>query len=175
MLLRTGGDPRAVAPALRQGMGALSPETVLDRVEPLQAQADRNLENQRLLGRLLGTFGLLAGLLAGLGIHGVASSLARQNRRDIALRVILGAAPRRVMAQVLLRSLRQAGLGMGIGMAVALLLGLALRAILLGLDPWDLPSLLGAALGISLLAVLASLLPALRVLRMDPSQALRTE
>lgn len=175
VLLRTDGDPMALAPALRQAMGALSPETVLNRVEPLQAQADRNLENQRLLGRLLGTFGLLAGLLAGLGIHGVASSLARQNRRDIALRVILGAAPRRVMAQVLLRSLRQAGLGMGIGMAVALLLGLALRAILLGLDPWDLPSLLGAALGISLLAVLASLLPALRVLRMDPSQALRTE
>lgn len=175
VLLRTRGNPSALAPLLRRAMAELSPETVLDRVEPLQAVANRNLEAQRLFGRILGAFGLLAGLLAALGIHGVAVSQVQQSRREYGLRMALGARPAQVLAHVFHQTLHQAGLGMGLGLLAALALSLTLRAALLGLDPWDLPSLLGAAILICLLALAASLVPALRALRVEPSQALRQE
>jgi predicted permease len=175
VLLRTGGDPSALAPSLRSAFQELDPGGALDRVEPLQAVADRNLSESRTMAMILGAFGLLAGLLAAIGIYGVMASLVKQQRREMGLRLALGALPRQVLAQVLLQGARHLALGLGIGCLATLFLGRALHGVLLGMSPLDLPSLLGAAAGVTLLALGASLVPALRVVRISPAVPLRYE
>jgi hypothetical protein len=175
VLLRTGSDPSALAPALRKAFQEAVPGGVLDRVEPLQAVADRNLSGTRTLGGILGVFGLLAGILAAIGIYGVIASQVKQQRRELGLRLALGALPREVLALVLLQGGRHLGLGLGLGCLATLFLGRALHGVLLGMSPLDLPSLLGASAVVALLALGASLVPALRVVRISPAVPLRDE
>lgn len=172
ILLRTSGNPAALALSVRSAMEGLA---VLDSVEPLQAVVERNLSSQKLLGWALSAFGLLAGLLAAIGIHGVASSHVQQRRREFGLRMALGAQRSQIMRHVIRQALQQVGIGIGFGWVASLALGRMLQSLLTGLNLWDLPSLFAASLTLCILALAASLEPAIKATLVDPSITLHAE
>jgi putative ABC transport system permease protein len=124
---------------------------------------------------LLSIFGSVAALLAAVGLYGVLAFIVSQRRREIGVRIALGATGRDVITDVLGHGLRLAGLGMAIGLALALAVTRLMSALLFGTSATDVATFAGAATLLSVIAVTASLIPALRASRVDPLVALREE
>jgi ABC-type antimicrobial peptide transport system permease subunit len=136
---------------------------------------DRSVSPRRLVTLLLAGFAAFALVIASLGIYAVVSYDVTQRRREIGIRLALGATPGRVRARVLARTLRLAGVGLSAGLVAAWGLARVLRGLLFGVTAAD-PAAFGAALGaLASVAVLAGYLPARRASRLDPSDALRAE
>jgi len=133
------------------------------------------LLRDRLMARLSGFFGLLAVLLAVIGLYGVISYMVARRRNEIAIRVALGAGRESIVKLVM----REAGallvVGLVIGTVLALAGGKAAASMLFGLKPWDVATFAMALVLLALVAVAASLLPAARAARSDPMEALRQE
>lgn len=141
----------------------------------LRATIEAGLLRDRLMARLSGFFAVLAVVLAVIGLYGVMSYMVAQRRNEIAIRMALGAAPSSIIKLVMRESGTLLVAGLVIGVALALGGGRAATAMLFGLKPGD-PLTLGTALlCLSLVAALASLLPARRASRNDPMTALRDE
>lgn len=171
--LRTSSDPLMLAGAVRDLVRRIDPSLTLSSVRTLAGHVSASTFQQRMAGSLLGTFGLLAIVLAAVGLYGVLAFTVGQRTREIGLRIALGAMPRQVFRMVVRHGLLLTGIGLGFGMAAAYALGLAMSSLLFGVspaDPWTMT--LGACV---LLATsgLASFLPALRATRVDPTVALR--
>jgi putative ABC transport system permease protein len=141
----------------------------------MTTQIKDSLTRDRLMATLSGAFGLLAGLLATLGLYGVISYMVARRRNEIGVRMALGADRRRVVRLVL----REAGLllvvGLIIGAGLALWAGKAASALLFGLKPDDPMTLGGAIALLAAVALLASYAPARRASRIEPMHALRDE
>nr|MBA4160081.1 ABC transporter permease [Gemmatimonadota bacterium] len=175
VLLRTDGDPRALAPALRVAVRELDPSLAVFGIEPLAETLSRSVSQRRFLLILLGSFAALALLLAVVGVYGVLTYSVAQRTREIGIRVALGASDRRVMAAVLGPEMLAALLGVGLGLLGALGLSRVLGSLLYGIsttDPWV---FLAVALLLGAVSLLASYLPARRATRVDPMIALRAE
>jgi len=136
---------------------------------------DDGLLRDRMMARLSGFFGVLATILALIGLYGVISYGVARRRREIGIRMALGATRREVLALVLRGAAPLISLGLAIGVALALALGRAAAFMLFDLEPYDFASLLLAVLSLSGGALLASYLPASRASRLDPMVALRHE
>jgi hypothetical protein len=133
------------------------------------------LAQRRFVTRLLGTFALLALLLATIGLYGVVSYMVAQRTREVGLRVALGASAGHILRLILGSGIKTVAIGLAVGLAATLVVARFLGTLLFGVDPHD-PVTLGAAAGILMLvALLAHLIPAMRALRIDPSIALRQE
>ena len=173
-IVRTVGDPAALAAAMRRAVTSVHPDIFTD-ARTLTSQIEGSLVRERLLAHLSGFLGALAMLLACIGIYGVMAYGVTRRTSEIGVRMALGAVPRDVVRMVLRETLALAVSGMVIGMPVALWLARITRDFLFGLQPND-PAILVAA-GISLLMVcaLAAWLPAWRAARIDPATALRHE
>jgi len=124
---------------------------------------------------LLSAFGITAVLLAAVGLYGVLAFVVSQRRREIGVRIALGATARNVVADVLGEGMRLAAFGMAAGLALALAITRLMSALLFGISPTDIATFAGAATLLSVIAVTASLVPALRASRVDPLVALRDE
>jgi len=141
----------------------------------LRQTVEDSLLRDRLMARLSGFFAVLAVVLAVIGLYGVMSYMVAQRRSEIAIRMALGAEPASIIRLVMRESGRLLLVGMAIGVALALGGGRAAAAMLFGLKPGD-PLTLGTALlSLSVVAALASLLPARRASHCDPMTALRNE
>jgi putative ABC transport system permease protein len=160
---------------LREALRAVSPELVVEEPQPLADLLRRATARERLLGGLLALFGGLALTLAGLGLHGVLALLVAERRREMGIRLAIGATARDLARNVLGRGVGQAALGAALGLAVALALGRALRAWLWNVSPADPVSLAVAAAALLAVAALAAWLPARRAARLDPAIVLREE
>ncbi len=124
---------------------------------------------------LITGFGVAALVLAAVGVYGVMAYIVGRRTREIGVRMALGAAPRAVQREVVLRAMMQAGAGVALGLGVTLLLADVLRAQVFRLSPTD-PVTLGAVAVLLLaLAAVSSWLPARRAARVDPLVALRSE
>jgi putative ABC transport system permease protein len=133
------------------------------------------LSQPRFTSALFSVFSGLAALLAAVGIYGVLSYLVSQRRREIGIRLAIGAAPRAVARMVLGRGLLLAGTGVGIGVVTSVLLARAIAVLLYDVPPTDARSFaVGAAL-LLVVALVASYIPARRATRIDPVTALRTD
>ncbi len=173
LAVRTG--PGFSSEALRSRLRAVSPELVLESDLPLARLLARATGRERLLGALLGVFGGLALLLAGVGLYGVLAMLVAERRREMGVRLAVGATARDLAALVLRRGAAQAALGALIALPLALAGGRLLRGWLWQVSPADPWSLGGAVAALALVAAVASWLPARRAARTDPATVLRED
>ena len=133
------------------------------------------LLRDRLMARLSGFFGVLAVLLAVIGLYGVISYMVARRRNEIAIRVALGAGRESIVSLVMREASALLMVGLVIGAVLALAGGKAAASMLFGLKSWDVATFVMALLLLTLVAVAASFLPAARAARLDPMQALRQE
>jgi predicted permease len=175
LVVRTRGDPLALAGAVREQVRALDASAGLGELTTMQRLVDRALAPWRFASALLGGFALAALLLTASGLFAVLHHFVSGRTREIAIRMAVGADPARIRRFVLSQSLTVTVLGVAVGAALSLLLARALGALLYGVDPGDPWSYLGGISLIVLVAGVASLLPARRASRVDATVALRSE
>jgi ABC-type antimicrobial peptide transport system permease subunit len=175
IVARTDGDPLALAPAIRRAIWSLDADQAIADVFTFDDAMGTALAQPRLLLVLLGSFGVVGLLLGALGIYGVLSALVNQRQREIGVRIALGARPADVQRMVIRRGLLLTLGGIAIGMTGAWMLTRFLAAVLYGIEPTDPMTFGGVAAVLTLAALLASWLPALRAARVDPVEALRAE
>ncbi len=176
LVVRVSGNPRALAPAVSRVVGTLDPDMPLSGVRTFaDLMSGRALILPRFGATLAGGFGVLALLLAVVGLYGVVAFGVGQRVREIGIRVALGAGRGSVVAMIMRGGLVQAGAGVGIGVVLALVATRAARSLLFGVGATDLLTFAGVALLLTAVAAVASWIPARRAARTDPMVALRSE
>jgi putative ABC transport system permease protein len=175
LVVRTHGDPLAVAPAVQSALRALDPAVAIESVKTFTRIESDSLASHRLATTVTAAFGVTASVLATLGIYGaLAWSMARR-RRELAIRVALGADRKRVLRVVMMDAARPLIAGGAIGLGAAVLLSRALSAWLFGITPYDPVMLLTASALLLVIALAATWLPARDALHTDPNAVLRSE
>ncbi|MGC1490185.1 MAG: FtsX-like permease family protein, partial [Candidatus Acidiferrum sp.] len=174
VFIRFSSSPAAAINATRDKLSQLYPEMKIE-YHVFQTEILNGLVRERLMALLSGFFGALAALLAIIGLYGVISYIIAMRRNEIGIRMALGATRQDVVDIVLKQTLVLLGLGVGIGLLLSVAVTTGARALLYGLRPGDPLSLLGAALFLASVALLASYWPAYRATRVDPMKALRYE
>ena len=174
MFIRFSSPPSTAISTIRERLVQLYPET---RVEYhlFQTEVQNGLVRERLMALLSGFFGVLAALLAMIGLYGVISYIIVMRRNEIGIRMALGASRQNVVGIVLRQTLALLLLGVGIGMLLAVAATSGARTLLYGLQPNDPLSLVAAAFFLAVVALAASFWPAYRATRYDPMNALRYE
>ena len=175
LVVRTSGDPLALAGAIQAQVWSLDRNLPIDDLASMQQVVDQAVWQPRFSTTLLGAFAALALVLAAIGIYGVMSFEVSRRTQEIGIRMALGARPADVLGSVLTAGGRLAALGTAIGMAGALALTRYMRTLLYQVSPTDLAALAGAAALLAAVALFAMWLPARRATRVDPVIALRSE
>ena len=174
LVIETSGPAAAVAPLVRETIARVAPETPVE-LTPYADIAARDTADRRFVLVVISVFAAIALLLSGVGIYGVVAYTVGRRTRELGIRVALGGDPGRVVRAVQSRTLVGAGAGIVVGALAALLLTRLLRGLLYDVQPLDLPTFLAAPVVLLGAAWLASWLPARRITRMDPLDALRSE
>jgi predicted permease len=173
--VRTDADPAALAGPVRAAVREVDAALPVTDVKTMTNVVDDSLFTDRIVAGLSAASGLLATLLAAVGLYGVMSYAVARRTREIGVRVALGADRRRILGLVLGEIALLSGIGMAIGLPCGWGLGRIVESRLFGLEAFDPPTLLFAGIVLALATVLAGALPALRALRIEPSRALRYE
>ena len=174
-VLRTTGDPLAVLGYVRQTVRSMDPNLPLADVRTLARVADDSLSQARFTTMLLGLFAALALTLAAIGIYGVISLLVTRRRQEIGIRIALGARPGSILNMVVRRGMTLAGTGVLLGLGGALMLTRVLTSLLYGVTRFDAVTFAVAPSILTVVALLACLIPAGRAATVDPVVALREE
>jgi predicted permease len=172
---RTDRDAHGFVPILRREMSAIDPNSTGLTAMALSDYISAAWFGPRLVSLFLGVLGVMAMLLAGVGLYGVMAYSVSQRTREIGIRMALGADPQGVLRIVMREGLLLALLGIAAGFAIALAATPQIAPLLYHVSPADPVSIAGAALFLIVVAALASLIPALRATRVDPIRALRQE
>jgi ABC-type antimicrobial peptide transport system permease subunit len=156
-------------------VAALDPALPIFDVETLTDHLGLALFPARLAAAILGSFGLLALVLAGIGVYGVISYGVSQRTREIGIRMALGADKSDILRSVVGQGLLLAGIGLGLGLAISVMLTRFLGRLLYGVSPTDSATFAGVFLLLALIAAIASYIPGRRATGIDPMSALRYE
>lgn len=173
--LRVKGAPLAILASVRRTVQQIDPDLPLIQPTTQRAQFDTTISQQLLFARLSGFFAILAVVLVATGFYGTLVYRVNNRTVEIGVRMALGAQRAQVVWMVLRDSLMLTALGAAIGFPFAILAGKALASVLYGLKPDDLSSIVIAFVGVALVAIVASLIPAHRAAGIDPLTALRWE
>jgi ABC-type antimicrobial peptide transport system permease subunit len=160
---------------VRQAIRRLDSQLPIPAMQTMDDVVMASVAPRQFQMRLVMLFGVVALLLAGLGIYGVVSYSVAQRTAETGLRVALGAAPQHVAAGVLRTAMSPVFVGLAAGIAIAIGLGRGLRAMLFEVTPFDPITLSSVAFVLFSVGLIASLVPARRAMRVDPMAALRTE
>jgi putative ABC transport system permease protein len=174
---RVSGDPaaRSVAAAMRAAVRGVDPDQPILSIAPMNDLIARHTALSRFQARAFGSLALFALTLTMVGVYGVLAYAVSQRRREIAIRMALGAAGRDVSSMVLTRTLVLTAAGVAIGLAGALALAGTLRQFLFELSPTDAKTFVIVTAAVAAAALAASAIPAWRATRVEPSEALRAE
>ncbi|HTY42271.1 MAG TPA: ABC transporter permease [Thermoanaerobaculia bacterium] len=175
LVVRASGDPMALVGPIRAEARRIDPALPLANPRRMTDVVSASLATPRLTGALLLVFAALALVLAGVGVAGVLSYLVSRRRREIGIRMALGASRVNVLGLVVRRGVAYAGIGVAIGSLAALFAARALESLLFGVAPRDPATFLAVAAILLLIAGAASAVPAYRASRVDPLEALRSE
>ena len=175
LVVRTVGDPAALAATLRRGIAAADRGIVVSSVSPLDQLVTDAAAEPHFRTLLLASLAGLALGIAAVGLYGVVAYAASQRTKEFGIRIALGATSHDVLGMVLSDGMIVAIAGVGLGLASALALTRLLTRLLYGIAPTDPVSFLVASIGLLLLTLIASYIPARRAARVDPIRALRDE
>ena len=174
LIARTSGDTAALLSSMRRIVLSLEPNAVFLDSQSMDAQVNATLLPARLAAEAIGLVGVVAMLLAGVGLYGVVAYAVGRRTREIGIRMAIGAAPSEVLGMVMRQGLSVAAVGLLAGSVLAFVAARAIAAALYGVSAAD-PAAWGLAIGVVLAsAALANYIPARRAARVDPSIALRT-
>jgi len=174
LVIRSAVDPNGLSTAARAIVRSIAPDQPIENVMSLEAVRDESVGPRRLNALLLGGFGILALVIASIGIAAVLAFNVSARTNEIGIRMALGAAPSRVTAMILKEGGLLVGLGLAIGVAGSLALSRSIEGLLFGVtarDPFTLLAVAGTMIAIGLVACWV---PAARASRIDPSEALRS-
>jgi ABC-type antimicrobial peptide transport system permease subunit len=172
--LRSGLPAGSVTAAVTDAIREIHPEVVVS-FTGLKKQILDTLVRERLMAALSGFFGVIAALLAVVGLYGVIAYSVARRTNEIGVRMALGASHRNVLGMILREALLLVAVGITAGAALAILVGRTARSLLFALEPWDPITLAIAAGALAIVALAASYLPARSASRISPTAALRVE
>ena len=174
-VLHSAANPLGLVAGVRQVLAGMDPDQPISEISTANQVLSDSVAEPRFFATLLGVFALLALVLASLGIYGVISYQVGQRTREIGIRIALGAGRSDAMRLVLRGGMTPAALGTLVGLGAALALTRVMGALLFEVGSADLPTYLGVAAALLLVAATACVVPARRATRIDPVDALRAE
>jgi ABC-type antimicrobial peptide transport system permease subunit len=172
LVIRTAGEPAALATAVRQAIRDLGADPPMD-VRTMEAIRSASVGTRRFVLSLVGAFGVLALGLASLGVFGVITLVAAERTTEVGIRLALGATPTQVLRMLLAHAVKLAAAGILIGMIVAMAISPLIEAQLFGVQRLDPLTYAAVATGLLVMAVFAAYVPARRAMSVDPAHALR--
>jgi putative ABC transport system permease protein len=175
LLVRTQGDPEAIVPSLRSAVLALDPNQPIANIKTMESVVADSIAQPRLSMLLMGLFGVLALLLAAVGIYGLLSYAVAQRTQEMGIRMALGARVGDVLKLILKQGMGLVLIGEALGLVAAFAFTRLLRTLLFGVTPTDLPTFIAVSAVLTAVALVASYLPARRATKVDPLVALRCE
>ena len=174
-VLQTQGPVPGLEPQVRRAFAQVSPDLALIDFMSFAAQVEGNFSQNQMLAKLTSLFGLLALVLASVGLYGVTAYSVERRTSEIGIRMALGADRLNVLRLVLKGAFVQIGIGLAIGIPATILAGYAMTSQLFGVKPYAPGILLVTTLVLSLAALVATVLPARKAATLEPIRALRTE
>ncbi len=168
-------DPGTLEPLLRKTFAEADPNLTVVSVRNMQEQVDLNFDQQRAVADLAGLFGIVALILAAVGLYGVTAYAVAQRTSEIGVRMVLGAGRPRVLRLILTSAFSKVAIGLLLGVPLAIGAGRLISSQLYGVATWDAFALLVAIGSLTACAFLAAIIPAARAASIDPMKALRTE
>ena len=173
--VRTRGRPEAILEPVRRAAAQVAPDLPFLEVSTLEREVEETTAPERAIATLASVFGIVAAVLAGVGLYGLLAYAVVQRRREIGIRMALGARPVQVAGLVARQTFVMTLGGILVGVAGALLAGPAFRSLLYGLTPADSLSFAVAGLSVGLVAMAATIGPVLEATHIEPAETLRTE
>jgi putative ABC transport system permease protein len=174
-IVRTAGEPEAIAPQLRAIVTSIDPLTPVSDVRTFEARVGANVARPRFTAYLLGTFAGIAIFLAAIGVYGVLAYSMSRRTAEIGVRVAFGASAGDVFRMLFRQGVGVVVVGIAIGLPLAFGAAQLLSGLLYGVEPSNAAVLGGGALALALVGLAASFLPAYRAVRIEPVEALRQE
>jgi predicted permease len=175
LMMVTGMPPGTLEPVLTRTLAEIDPNLTITSVRTMQQQVDRSFDQERAVASLAGLFGIVALLLAAVGLYGVTAYTVAQRTNEIGLRMALGADRSRVMELVLRGAFQRVLIGLLIGIPLAVGAGRLIASQLYGVSYWDPLALSVAAVALAAAAFVAAIVPAGRAAAISPMNALRAE
>jgi predicted permease len=175
LVVRVSSDFQSVIPAVKGVLRDINSNLPVDDVVSLEGQVSRSLVQQKLIARVASFFGLLALLLASIGLYGVLSYAVAGRRTEIGIRMALGASRSHVLKLVLGNGMTLTLIGLVLGLSGALALTRLVTTLLFGVTSTDLATFVGVSITLVIVALVACYIPARRATRVDPLTALRYE
>jgi len=173
--IRTTGDPAALSPVARRTVRELDPLLAITGVRTMSEMIDASVARPRFTMLLLGVFGVVALVLAAVGIYGIMSHAVKRRTREIGIRMALGARPNDVLRLVVRQGMSLAAIGLVIGIAAALVATQLLKRMLFGVSATDPLTFSVIVVVLAAVAFVASWVPARRAVLTDPTLALRSD
>lgn len=175
LAVRTAADPTTFVRAVKQAIWSVNPEQRFDEIVTLEGFVDRLTAKRRFLMALLTLFGALGLVIAAAGVYAMLAHRVVERRREIGVRMALGATPQSVVRMVLGQALVLLGVGLAIGLGAAWQFGAGVKAFLFGTEPADPVVFAVVLVGLAFAGVVAAVGPARRAARVDPIVTLRCE
>jgi putative ABC transport system permease protein len=175
VLVRTSGDPTALAPAIRKEVWAMDANQPISNINTMEEIVAESIAQPRLSMLLMGLFGALALILAAVGIYGLLSYAVTQRTQEMGIRMALGAKTSDVLKLILTQGMTLALIGIAIGLIGSFALTRLLAGLLFGVTPTDAVTFISVSVVLIGVALLACYFPARRATKVDPLMALRYE
>lgn len=173
--VRTSGRPDAIIELVRKALASVDPALAFREVHAMREEVENSMANERLTAALASFVGVCAVVFAGVGIYASIGYIAAQRRRELAIRIALGAGRAATATLVARRTLAMLALGIPVGLGAASLVASSIRSMLFNVSPQDGVSLTAAVVVVAVAASVATAVPTVRIMRMDPAETLRYE
>jgi hypothetical protein len=173
--VRSNGRPDAIIEPVRKALATIDPALAFREVHAMREEVENSLANERLTATLASSVGICAAVFAATGIYASIGYLAAERRRELAIRMAFGASRTANATLVVRRTLAMLALGTPIGLVAASIVASSIRAMLFNVSPQDGLSLTAAVVVVAIAAAVATAVPTIRIIRMDPADALRYE